>query len=66
LCGFIVFLPSDSIIAAEVCGRDSSRDQSVQINQRREINLRRPHAYASASHRIGHPSGDRHHDTRRA
>jgi hypothetical protein len=62
---FIVFLPSDSIFASEVCGVGGTRDQPIQINQRREIDPRGPYGHIGANHWINHPPGDRNHDASR-
>jgi len=54
----ITFLPSDSMFASEVCGPGGTRYQSIQINQRRQIDLRQALGHAAADHRVNHPSRD--------
>jgi hypothetical protein len=62
---FIAFLPSDSSFASEVCGLGGTRDQIIQIDQRRQIDPRRAYGHAGANHRVNHPPGDRNYDARR-
>jgi hypothetical protein len=53
------------MFASEVCGLAGARHQSIQINQRRQIDPRQAFGHAGADHRIDHPSGDRNDDARR-
>lgn len=51
--------------ASEVCRFGDTPDQIIQVDQRRQIDLRRANGHADANHRINHPPGDRHYDARR-
>jgi hypothetical protein len=53
------------MFASEVCGLAGTRHQSIQINQRRQIDPRKAFRHAGADHRINHPCGDRNDDARR-
>ena len=65
-CCFIDFLPCDSIIARGVCGSSSPRDQPLEIQQRRKINLRLANSHIGADERIHYPSWNRDNDARRS
>jgi hypothetical protein len=40
-------------------------EQPLQIDERRQIDLRRAYGLSGANHRIEHPTGDRNHHARR-
>jgi hypothetical protein len=61
----IVFLPNDRGIAPGVCGIGRHYQQSLQLDERRQIDVRRADGHSSANHRIEHPTGDRNHDAGR-
>jgi hypothetical protein len=66
LCCFIRFLPCASIFAQEVCWSSSRCDQSLELRQRREINLWPANAHVGANEGIHHPAGNRDDNARRA
>jgi hypothetical protein len=48
-----------------VCGVDRTYQQSLQLNERRQIDTRRANGHSGTNYGIEHPAGHRYHDAAR-
>ena len=59
----IAFLPNDCDIALGVWGAGSAYQQTLQLDERRQLDARRAHGHSGADDWVEHPTGDGNHDT---
>jgi len=62
---FTTVLPNEHVTDSGVCGVGSASQQSVQLDERRQLDARPTNGHAAADNRIKHPTGNRNHEAGR-